>query len=432
MNEPDSKYEGNLVSHGLLLVALMGIANIANVVFHMIMGRKLTGDEYGILAALLNFMLVLSMPLDALRSAMAHFAARAHRLERPSMARAIARRWCGRIAALAIPLGLAMWLAREHVAGFFHLAHPGPIGIVAVSLPAFMLLPVLAGVLQGMQAFWWFGAAVHGVNIVRLGLGWAFVIALAATAYYAVLAQGLAMAAGALIGAAGVWMITRSDRERAESPRGIGPYFIKSTLMLAGYGVLMNSDVMLVRHFLPQSAGEYAWAATIGRSVVFLPMPIAMAMFPKVISVGGSSRSSRVTLLKALGMVVGMIGLGVSVSLIWPWLPLRILYGIKDPSPELEYLVRVVMLAMCPLGIAYLLLNFEMAQHRFRTIPWLIGLAAAYLGGAWIWHNQVLSIVAVLGSVSLVAAVLYLVEIFRAKPAQAAASPDSKLGTKNN
>lgn len=413
MNESESKYEGKLVRHGLLLVVLTGIANVANVVFHMVMGRSLTGDEYGILAALLNLMLVLSTPLDALRNAMAHFAARAHRAEDPALARAIARRWSFRIAALAIPAGAAMWAVRGMLADFFHLTSPGPIAVVAIFLPAFMLLPVLAGILQGMQCFWWFGAAVHGVNVLRLILGWGLVLAVAATAFYAVLAQGIAMLMGVVTAAAAVWWITREARGRVQATRGIGPYFLKAMLMLAGYGVLMNSDVMLVRHFHPESAGEFAWAATIGRSVVFLPMPIAMAMFPKVISAGGMSRSSRITVLKALGMVAGMIGFGVSISLIWPWLPLRILYGIKDPSENLQHLVRMVMLAMSPLGVSYLLLNFEMAQHRFRTVPWLLGLAAAYLGGVWFWHQSVLSIVAVLASVSVASAALYLWELLR-------------------
>lgn len=422
MSESESKFEGKLVRHGILLVVLTGVANVANVVFHMVMGRALTGDEYGILAALLNLMLVLSTPLDALRNAMAHFAARAHRAEDPALARAIARRWSIRIALLAVPAGAAMWALRGVLADFFHLASSGPIAVVAIFLPAFMLLPVLAGILQGMQCFWWFGAAVHGVNLMRLVLGWTLVLVVAATAFYAVLAQGFAMLMGVATAAFAVWWITRSATERVEATRGIGPYFLKAMFMLAGYGMLMNSDVMLVRHFHPEAAGEFAWAATIGRSVVFLPMPIAMAMFPKVISAGGTSRSSRLTVLKALGMVVGMIGFGVAVSLIWPWLPLRILYGVKDPSPELEHLVRMVMLAMSPLGVSYLLLNFEMAQHRFRTVPWLLLIAAAYIGGVWFWHQTVLSIVAVLAAVSTASAALYLWELLRPR----SSAPENK------
>lgn len=413
MNEAESKYEGKLVRHGLLLIVITGVANVSNVAFHMAMGRGLSADEYGILAALLNLFLVMATPLDALRNAMAHFAARAHRAENPALSRAIARRWCARIALLAIPASATLWLLHPQLAAFFHLPAPGPIQVVAASLFAFMLVPVLAGVLQGMQAFWWFGAALHGVGIVRLALGLLFLWVGWATAFHAILSGALAMGYGVAMGAWGVWWITRGAGARVEATRGIGPYFLKAMFMLAGYGVLMNSDVMLVRHFHPEDAGAFAWAATIGRSVVFLPMPIAMAMFPKVISHGGSTRSSRLAVFKALGLAAGMIGVGVGFSLIWPWIPLRILYGVTDPSPALQHLVRMVMLAMCPLGISYLLLHFEMAQHRFGSVPWLLALAAAYLGGVALWHPSALAIVAVLGAVATASAALYLVILFR-------------------
>ena len=391
----------------------------------MVMGRGLSTDEYGILATLLNLLLVMATPLDALRNAMAHFAARAHRQQDPALARAIARRWSLRVGLLAIPASVLLWFVHTRIAEFFHMASPAPILIVALTLPAFMLLPVLGGILQGMQSFWWFGASLHGLSIVRLVLGYLFLAAIAATAFQAVLAHSLAMVYGTLAAAFGVWWITRASRERVESTRGIGPYFLKAMFMLAGYGILMNCDVMLVRHFHPEEAGHFAWAATIGRSVVFLPMPIAMAMFPKVISTGGTTRNSRLTVLKALGMVVAMIGAGVAVSVIWPWLPLRILYGVTDPTPELEHLVRMVMLAMSPLGIAYLLLHIEMAQHRFETVPWLLALAVAYLGGVALWHHSVLAIVAVLGAVSTLSALLYLWVLLR--PGRTAPASDEKL-----
>ncbi len=421
MSQNEPQFEGKLLSHSILLVVTTGIASAASVVFHMIMGRRLETSEYGILAALLNLMLVLSTPLDALRNAMAQFAARAHRANSPALARAIAWRWCWRIGLASLPLSLGMWLLHGRLANFFHLETPGPVLVVAFFLPSFMLLPVAAGILQGLQRFWIFSAAMHGMALVRLALGYGFIILFSATAFYAVLSHGLAMLYGALAAIISVAWITRHAGPKVDATRGIGPYFIGAMLLLGAYGVLMNCDVMIVRHFYPDEADGFARAATIGRSVVFLPMPIAMAMFPKVISTGGTSRSSRIILLKALAMVAGMIGAGVAVCLLWPALPLLILYGIRGPSPELLHLVRVTMLAMCPLGISYLLLHFEMAQHRFGTVPWLIALAAAYLLGVWRWHGSVLQIVGVLGTVATASAVLYLWVLLR--PGRAVTAP---------
>jgi len=173
---------------------------------------------------------------------------------------------------------------------------------------------------------------------------------------------------------------------------------------------------MLVRHFQPDEAGLFSRAATIGRSVVFLPMPIAMAMFPKVISSGGSTHGSRTTLLHAFGLVALLIGAAVAATWALPWLPLRILYDVSEPTPEMIHLVRVVTLAMSPLGLTYLLLNFEMAQHRFHTIPWLLILATAYIGGVAFWHDTVNQIILVLGAVSLLSAILFASAYLRAHP----------------
>ena len=78
--------------------------------------------------------------------------------------------------------------------------------------------------------------------------------------------------------------------------------------------------------------------------------------------------------------------LGVAGCVALPGLPLRVLYGSAAVTPEAIHLVRVVVLAMTPLSLAYLLMNFEMAQQRFRAVPWLVLAAATYIGSALTWH----------------------------------------------
>jgi O-antigen/teichoic acid export membrane protein len=415
MNEPQqAPREDRLMRHSFLLLVSSQVANVSNVLFHMVMGRNLTADEYGILAAMLNLLLIVATPLDALRGAMAHFTARAQRAGEPAVIRALLRRWVGRVSVLALPVaGLAL-VFRDSLAAFFHLATPLPIVLVALSLPAFLFAPVLAGALQGVQAFVWMALSVHGWGVVRLLLGLAFVLAGWLTATAGVSAHALGLLFGVLVGLLGVAAITRGAAAGGKATPGVGAYFINSLLLLAGYGILMNSDVMLVRHFQPDEAGLFSRAATIGRSVVFLPMPIAMAMFPKVISSGGSTHGSRTTLLHAFGLVALLIGAAVAATCALPWLPLRVLYDVSEPTPEMIHLVRVVTLAMSPLGLTYLLLNFEMAQHRFQTIPWLLILATAYLGGVALWHDTVNQIILVLGAVSLLSAILFAAAYGRA------------------
>ncbi len=404
-----------LLQHSLVLMVAAQVANISNVLFHMVMGRHLSANDYGILSAMLNLLLICMTPLDALRGALAHFSARAHAAGEPAVIRALVRYWVARVLMVAVPISVAMLVLHEECAAFFHLESVLPIVVVAMVLPGLLSSPGMTGCLQGVQAFYWVALSVYGWSPLRLVLGLAFVTGGWLTAMSGLTAHAISIGFAIVLTASGVWAVTRGATTRAAAPRGVSHYFLSSLLLLGSFGVLMNCDVMLVRHYHPDLAGHFSWAATIGRSVIFLPMPIAMAMFPKVISTGGSSQASRSTLLKALGLVGGMIGTAVAATWILPWLPLRILYKVADPTPEMTHLVRVVALAMSPLGLTYLLLNFEMAQHRFQTIPWLLAAAAAYLGGVWLWHDTVDQIILVLGSVSLFSAIVFVVAFLRAQ-----------------
>lgn len=405
-----------LVRHGVLLLAMAQVANLAGIAFHMVMGRHLTVDEYGILGTLLNMFLVLASPLDALRNAMAHFAARAEQEGSRAGVRALFRSWMSRMLAVGLPSGLALLVAAPAVAGFFHFSSPLPIWVAGGLLPVMLCAPVVAGILQGLQAFVWMSISTQLWIVLRLFLGIGLVMMVSATAVSAILSHALAMFMGLIVA---FWGLTRLLRGvgRAEAPVGVAAYFLQSMLLLAGYGVLMNSDVMLVRHFHPDAAGYFAQAATIGRSVIFLPMPIALALFPKVISSGASSTSSRDTLGRALLMTVTLIGSAVVMVWLLPWLPLRVLYGMRDPSPELIQLVRWVCLAMSPLGLTYVLLHFEMAQHRFAAVPWLLACAVGYVGGVAFLHTSVLTIVAFMGSAALASALIFLAQLLRHRPA---------------
>jgi|APTNR8051073442_1049403.scaffolds.fasta_scaffold00016_190 O-antigen/teichoic acid export membrane protein len=404
-----------LVQHGLLLMGMAQVANLAGIVFHMVMGRALTVDEYGILGTLLNMMLVLASPLDALRNAMAHFSARAEQQGQRAVVRALSRQWLSRMLGAGLLAGLALMLAAPQVAEFFHLESTLPVRVAGGLLPVMLCAPVVAGLLQGMQSFLWMSVGTQLWMVLRLGLGYLLVTRVAATALSAVWSHALSQALGLLVALYGLTTLLRGQG-RESAPAGVVGYFLQSMLLLAGYGVLMNSDLMLVRHFHPDEAGYFAQAATIGRSVIFLPMPIAMALFPKVISSGLASAESRRTLGRALAMAAVLIGMAVLMVWLLPWLPLRILYGVKEPAPELLALVRWVCLAMSPLGLSYLLLHFEMAQHRFEAVPWLIACALAYVGGVYLWHDTVLHVVAVLGGAALTSALVFAIMLVRHRP----------------
>jgi hypothetical protein len=403
--------DGGLLRHGLFLLVATQVANACNLLFHVVMGRTLPAAEYAVLATMLQVMLIIGTPLEALRTAVAHFAAHAGQAGHAGDVSRLLGAWCRRMAWAAGPLVAAGCLLSAPLARFFHLEAVLPVVLASLATAAVVYVPLLAGALQGLQAFVWMALSLHTMSVVRLLLGWALVYAGYRTASSGVAAHGVGIAMAIAFGAWGLSRLTRGAARSEHPHAGVGGYFLQSLLMLGAYAVLMNVDVVLVRHFLPDESGPFARAATIGRAIIFLPMPIALALFPKVISRGEMSGSSRALLLKACLLSALVIAAGVAACSLFPQVPLRLMY--KDDSAETARLVRLVVWVMAPLGLTYLLVNFEMAQRRFQATPALCALAAAYLAGVAAFHGSVRQVLAVLAAVSTASAVVLVARLLR-------------------
>lgn len=400
-DEPEIRQ--GLLRHSIFMFFATQAANIANLLFQVVTGRQLPTDEYGVLAAMLSIYLVASTPMDALRTAMAHFATRAMRTGDTGMIRSIVKTWCYRLILLTVALVLIGYFGQGFAERFFKLDSGMPFFAACCLISGTFFLLLFSGVFQGMQNFYWMSASMHTWTIFRLGLVIVF------TAYVPTALAGLAAhALGTMMGLGlsllGLHFLIRG-KPSERPPAGIGGFFLRSLFMLGSYAILMNADLIFVKHyFSPDEAGVFARAATIGRSVIFLPMPIALVMFPKVITSGPSTRDSRITLLKALGLVVLLIASAVGLTVTVPWLPLWVIYGIRDPSPEMTSLLISVVCAMAPLALTFLLMNYEIAQHRFSMTALLMVCCAIYVGGVIIWNDSVMHVVYVLGAVSVTSA----------------------------
>ena len=388
--------QDGLLRHGLLLMVATQFANVCNILFHAVMGRALPG-HYSELLTMLNVMLIISTPLEAVRTAAAHFAARAAQDGDRGAVRLLVRAWSVRMLAVVIPLALLAVAASRSIAGFFHFAGAAPVVVTALTTIGMVLIPLFAGALQGLQSFVWMSLAIQGLSIVRMAAGAAAVWWLSRDAVGGLLGQTAGVAASLALGGWGLTQVLRRDLA------GTSGYLGRSFAMLTSFAALMMLDVLLVKHYVPGEAEAFSRAATVARSIIFLPMPIALAMFPKVVSDRGLNRASRAIFWKALGIVGGLVGLGVAGCLVLPWLPLMVLYGRANATPEAVALVRAMVLAMTPLSLAYLLMNFEMAQQRFRATPVLALAAVAYLGCAMIWHGRALHVAAALALAGTVA-----------------------------
>lgn len=406
MSNPNS---GGLVRHSLLLMAATQVANVSNLAFQMVMGRTLSVVEYGVLSSMLGLVLVVATPMEAIRTAVAHYAARFLAAGRGGEVRPLVRSWLRDLSWVSLPLALAGIAFSGPLRDFFRLDSRTPIIITSIVLGGCPYMPVFSGAFQGVQSFLWMAASQHSWSVVRLATGTAFVLLIARSANWALMGLTFGIATSVLMGVIGAYRVLPAGDRGARPAIGAGRYFFFSLLTLVGFGVLMNADIIMVKHYFDaEEAGRFARAATIGRAIIFLPMPIALAMFPKVASAGDMSRRNRLTLLAALALAGGLIAAAVLAVSLLPHLALLVLFNEKQATPDMLRLVRIVIWAMSPLALTYVLMNFELAQHRFRSALWLAACAAGYVAGVGVWHDTPSDVARILG-VSGLCAVAILV-----------------------
>ena len=389
-----------LLRHSVLLMAAAQLGNVANLAFQIIMNRRLSDAEYGVLTAMVTMMAMVMLPLESLRTTLAHRTALWVNEGRTGDVSALCRLWSRRAIATWGALFVFLVFGGPGLSSLLKLNSPWPLWITSIGLMGIMLLPVMLGVLQGMQRFAVFAWAQQTPNFLRffLGVGLVFWIPRAWTGIAAQAAGFIAAGLCATVWARAGWRGLHASGRPIESSDA---YFFKSLAILSAFAVLMLVDVLLVKAWFDVDlAGRYSRAATIARAIVYLPMPVAMALFPKVVSRGERTKEGRRMLAQALAGVGGLLAVSAGTAWLLASLLWRLFTG-NEPSPDELHLLRGLVLALAPLALAHLLLNFELAQHRFRACSVAVVGVGIYLIGVFIWHPTPLAVAGWLGGVSL-------------------------------
>lgn len=412
----------HLIRHSLLLLAASQATNFANTLFHMFMGRMLAPIEYGTLASMLGLLMIVAMPLSALSNSLAFYSAKFIEAGEDGAIVPFMRQWLLKVAFIAVLTLIGGAVLCPVATAFFRLQRPATFIITTIVLAISFFGPMLGGILQGVQAFVWGAVSAIVGGFLRVSGAVILIFILGGVSDLAVIGHGLGMLVSLAVGVAGVLWIFRNTTP-APAQKSIAAYFFWTLLVLAGFSVMMNADVLIVKHyFLPETSGVFARAATIGRIIVFLPMPIAGALFPKAVAAGSEAVRQKKLLWRGILFAGGIIMATALGGSLLPQLPLWILYGDYPPAEATVTLVRCMLWAMSPLSLAYIIMNYHLAQHRFGVLLFLPAGALLYLAGATLWHASVLQIIAVLAAVNILALVVLIIGLpwnvfrFRAYP----------------
>jgi O-antigen/teichoic acid export membrane protein len=380
---------------GWLMIANVG-SGVMMWAVHLL-NKKIPPEQYGIFGVLLAVaMFVPNMPLQMVFAQQtAHALATDRRRELAGMIRLA---WLGTFG-LCLLLGIGTFIWQKDILAGWQITNPADLWITLCVVLFSFWLPMFWGVLQGQQNFLWFGWSniVNGVG--RLSVASFLVLALGAYAGGMMLGVCLGLAAG--VGVA-VWQ-TRSLWRLPAQPFD-GRRLLRQILpLMFGFGAvqfLFTADTMFVKaYFSGNDAAFYVSAGTLSRALMWLVVPLATVMFPKIVH--SVARSEKSHLLGTVLLGTGLLAAGgaVGLTILGPWV-IRLIYSKEYVSVAAAVLPWYAW-AMVPLSLAYALVNNLLARSQFRIVPVLLLIAAAYGVALTQFHDSLITVLKTLGAFNL-------------------------------
>lgn len=356
------------------------------------LSKKVPDSEYAALGALLSMsMLIPTAPLQMVFAQQT--AASLARGRTGPLSRLIRKTWLA-LTLLWLVFALGLLLLQPTLVAKWQLSNPGALWATALVMLAGLWMPLFFGVLQGQQNFLWmgWGAIVNGA--LRIGLAGFFVVFLAGQA--AGIMTGAALAALLTVGI-GIWQSYGLWGARGEPVETRGLVREAVPLML-GFGAcqfLFSADTMFVKAWFPNDTAPYVAAGTMSRALMWLVLPLAAVMFPKLVQSSVRGEKSDVMIWTLAGTAV--LGFGGLAGL---WLLGPYLIPIVWPREFVEPAMKIVPWyagAMIPLSLANVLVNDLLARSRFVVVPWLVAVTVGYAVALQFNHATFVAVLQTLG-----------------------------------
>jgi O-antigen/teichoic acid export membrane protein len=184
------------------------------------------------------------------------------------------------------------------------------------------------------------------------------------------------------------------------------------TAAFLGMGLMINVDVLLVKHFFSSyDAGLYAALSTIGKIVLFLSSSIATVFLPVATNKKESGKSAHKEFMAA--MIIVLV-LSLSVLLVYKFIPqlvISLLYGSEYQSIE-GYLWMIGTYFLF-YNISFLFINYFISfkQHTILVAPLIMSCIQVLL--LFIFHESFNQILHILIGTAMVLSLIFTIYYIR-------------------
>jgi O-antigen/teichoic acid export membrane protein len=374
--------------HNILLIGTNILAGIFAYLLHPFLGRMMSIQEYGQVAALISLSLVLTTPTQIIATVAAKYASSLSSSEAHARLNDFIRRLTAILLAAGVGITAVFVASSSYVAFFFHLNSPQAVILLGLIFIVLFITPLNQGTLQGLHHFGWFATITLLSSFLRLVLAIGFVL-IGLGVNGAILGIVVSTLLACLISFKPLWKVLRGPRTPTGSLQSLWTYSILALAVTAGLFALSSLDTILAEHFLSASdAGLYAALATIGRTVLLITTGITTVMFPRVVALHERGEPhTRVVIQSMLGVLV----LSVAVETVFyfaPSLMTKLMFG--QAFVAIAGQLAPYGMAMLLLAVSWVIINYFLAIGN-RPFVLIVILACALETGLIVWHHAAIA-----------------------------------------
>ena len=374
------------------------LANLLFYLFHLVVGRSLDPEDYGLFGALFGIVYLSGALANGVRFSVARFVATSHAGAGMGDAGMVVSSALLQMVVLGSGFVVAFSLASPFIGSYLHSNSTTPILVTGVLIFLFILTPVTQGALQGSQRFAVFASTlllhagsrlVFGLAALSMGFGITGVLVAISLSSLLTIAAGL-----------GVIRPPLTISLRGAPVRTFAKVLMPTMIGSLAISFPTAADVVIVRHFFePQEAGLYTAAAILGRVVLFLPMAVSMVLFPKITRDWTLGNSGRALLYRGLGLTALLSGIVTLGFILFPRIAITTFLGEQytdgqDLVPT--YAAAMFLFSLAVVFLYYNLATAQMAYLYFLLLPHIVlELALLYM-----FHSSLNQMILVLLSIN--------------------------------
>lgn len=352
-----------------------GVINVGNYAYHLLMGRMLGPENYGILESAISFLYIISVPFMTLTLIIVKFVSSYRGKQDKKSTSAIFYYLRNKLFVYGLISTVILLLFSPLIISLLHL--PNIFFPVFIALNFFIgLFSVLTkGTLQGLFKFF----ELFVINFVEI-LGKLLIAVVLVFIGFKALGAFFAFVGSIFLGLlVAVYFIKREkflNVERFIEHREIFKYSIPVFITTLGLTSLFTTDIILVRNlFSGLESGYYAALSILGKMIFFATFPITTVLFPLISERHAGGKNYRNLLFIGILLTLAISIIIVLIYYLAPKVMIGLLFG-------QEYLSIVPFLGTFGVFIAIyslctIISNFYLSIHK--TIASFFVLASGIL-----------------------------------------------------